>query len=165
VPGPQDSWTIAEGKKFLDHNAAKGTLCPCCERPYKIYRRTVNGDMAVFLIRFYKLFGALPPGVYSKIPKEIKPNGGDYAKLRFWGLIEPKPNARRKDGSTRSGQWAMTDLGRRFVRREVSIWVGAYELDGNFLAFDQSSYVVIDQCLEKDFNYNELMTHVPSIPG
>jgi hypothetical protein len=154
--GPQDSWTIATGKKYLLENAARGTSCPCCERPYKIYRRTINGPMALFLIDFYKLFGALPPKVFSKIPKEIKPAGGDYAKLRFWDLIEPKPG-KRKDGSTRTGQWAMTDAGRQFVRRERSVWVGAFELDSQFLQFDQSEYVTIDQCLDKDFNYMELM--------
>jgi hypothetical protein len=154
--GPHDSWTIATGKKYLMENASRGTSCPCCERPYKIYRRTVNGPMAKFLIQFYNRFGALPPTVFSKIPKEIKPAGGDYAKLRFWGLIAPKPG-KRKDGSTRTGQWSITEYGRKFVRREISICVGAFELDSDLLSFDQSEFVTIDQCLDKDFSYQELM--------
>ena len=47
-------------------------------------------------------------------PRRAAAVRGDWAKLKFWGLIEEKPDV-RDDGSPRVGYWRMTPLGRQFV--------------------------------------------------
>ena len=48
------------------------------------------------------------------------PSRGDYAKLRYWDLIEPKPGTSDRGGRT-NGFWRLTNKGRAFVNGEIAV--------------------------------------------
>ena len=142
-----------------------GITCPACTQLAKIYRRGITLSNMKLLVRVYWMFEDDPSlpfvkfGVEEKGVKTIKTTGGDYAKLRWWGLIEQIPG-RREDGSTNTGEWYITDFGRQFCRRQARVpqYVWAYDntpvpmpegADNRMLNIDQ---------LKKNFSYEEIMS-------
>lgn len=103
--------------------------CPHCGRPIKLYRRKLSPDKVACLIKLYCITRGdpLPKGINREaaivseggvtwVYKDAfapKNGSGDYAKMRFWGLIRPKEGA--------VGYWAITELGVAFVERRVSV--------------------------------------------
>lgn len=83
--------------KFKAHRAAGDYVqCPCCNMKYNIiYKRHLYHSIITGLKNLYAGHGAT-----SSI--------GDFAKLRYWGLIE------RAEGK-KQGQWRITPLGIDFV--------------------------------------------------
>ena len=47
--------TIAEAKQYLRKNFKEGTVCPCCDKYVKAYKRKLNSGIARALIIMYKL--------------------------------------------------------------------------------------------------------------
>lgn len=154
--------TVDEAKAYLKVKAADGVLCPCCGQFVKVYPRPITGSMAYTLILIYRYFQkpihedwlhvanyihglGLPANLY----------GGDFAKLRHWGLIEQK-DGERDDGSNRIGYYRITEKGKQFVLGKATVPARArifnkkcYSLTGKEIS--------IRQALGKKFNYEELM--------
>jgi hypothetical protein len=89
--------------------------------------------------------------------------GGDYAKLRYWRLIEERPGGPDEGRDTRnSGYWRLTSLGGAFVRREVKVPKYVFLYDGFpvVLSDVDNPNVSIEQCLSKQFKYSDLMKGV-----
>jgi hypothetical protein len=74
----------------------------------------------------HRHFEKNPESEWVHVPKlltEVHPisaNGGDYAKLRHWGLIVPLIGE-RDDGSTRLGCYSMTDDGHAFATGDKTL--------------------------------------------
>jgi len=143
--------TIDEARAVLRANIDKGMKCPCCTQMVKMYRRPMSAGMAVALIAIHR---AAPAGAWVDV-KTIDVRGGDYAKLRYWGLLEMYPQT--PDQATRhAGLWRVTDKGRLFV-------TGALSVPKYARVFDErpkglvGSPVDIKQALGTKFNYQELM--------
>lgn len=102
--------TIKEAKAFLRANKDKGATCPCCGQMVKIYRRTINKGMAIALLSLYK--APKTPEGWVDI-KALDVRGGDYAKLRYWALVEQRRNTDAK--KKWSGMWRLTQLGMKFT--------------------------------------------------
>jgi len=81
---------------------------------------------------------------------------GDWAKLKYWGLIEEKPDV-RDDGSPRVGYWKMTPLGRQFARRQVKVPSHVYIYNGEALQRAVEEQITIDDALGTEFSYDEIM--------
>jgi hypothetical protein len=162
--------TLEWAKKWVIENRGTGVNCPCCDQFVKIYRRKVTSSMAMVLVAMYHQFKTMPPTVFLDVPDWMSKTvahrypaatrGGDYAKLRYWGLIETQPGMLRPDGSGRTGLWRITDYGNKFVRREATIWCAAYTCNDSFLGYDTSKAIYIESCLGKKFDYSELMESV-----
>ena len=94
---------------------------------------------------------------YYHVPSSGAINGGgDYAKLRFWGLIEAMPNS---DSNKRSsGMWRLTHLGREFVFGRTTVSSTCYyrHPEGGVLGFEPEQ-IGIKEALGKNFNYHSLM--------
>jgi hypothetical protein len=86
-----------------------GAHCPHCRQYVKAYFRLVTSDMARILIGLYRCHKAAP-GEWVHVQREFGAKGGDYAKLRWWELIEQKPGL-REDTSSRNGWWRIADPG------------------------------------------------------
>jgi len=88
--------------------------------------------------------------------KKLDVRGGDYAKLRYWGLIKQLRNTEERSG-TRSGLWRVTDIGVAFANNESSVTGIAivYNDECERLTGDQ---VTIVGALGKKFSYEELMS-------
>lgn len=97
-----------------------GISCPCCEQFAKVYRRSITLTEVKVMAKIYnvarKACPQAPDTHWIKIGADgdLRTMGGDYAKSRFWGLIEERPGE-RADGSTRVGQWRITESGIEFL--------------------------------------------------
>ncbi len=81
--------------------------------------------------------------------------GGDYAKLRHWGLAELKPNdddPSKKD----SGLWRPTEKGRRFAYRQIRVPRYVYLYKNKVMGFSEET-ISIEEALKVSFDYDDLM--------
>ena len=146
--------TIAEAKEYLRQNFDKGANCPCCTQFTKRYSRKLTSGMAVALINLYNISDR----EYVHIERLGRLNGGEFAQLAHWGLIEEKPN--EDDGTKRtSGYWHITLRGVNFVKGSTRVASHVYTFNGKRLGFSETS-TDIHEALGKKFNYSELMGRV-----
>jgi len=159
-----DRSTIAEAKQELRDGWHEGLECPVCTQFVKIYKRKITSSMAYTLILMYRYFKKhrYEEWVHMNdylnsiegLPGAIR-NTGDNAKLRYWGLLEEKPEV-RNDGSKRAGYWRITELGKKFVEGEVTV-------QSHTKIFNSKTYGLIGEtigikdALSNKFSYDELM--------
>lgn len=111
-------WTIAELKARFDKKVrAKGKqVCPVCAHKAEILPRSVSGSMARVLVLWAREWGGRWVHVKRaliEIGLKKEAEGGSFAKLHHWGLIE------RDDD--RRGYWRVTPKGIRYARGEIKI--------------------------------------------
>lgn len=146
-----DSMTLGAARAQLRELVDDGHECPCCRQFAKVYRRRIHAGMARDLIRFDRAAG----DDWAHLPTAVPVRGGDFCKLRYWGLVEEEI-ARREDGG-RAGFWRMTEAGALFVRERVRVPSHVRLYDGRKLGLD-GDLVSIRDCLPNPFDYDELMT-------
>jgi hypothetical protein len=95
--------------------------CSCCGNTVSCYNRTLTANKVRLFLRLYALRVANGPEHFANT-RDLQLGhgvGGELAKLRFWGLVEPSPER---------GFWRVTSLGVRwylnyltvpFIAREV----------------------------------------------
>lgn len=90
-----------------------GTVCPCCRRYAKIYKRRITRPMARALFSVFTRSGH----AWTNVPSEtgLSRMGGDWAKLAMWGLIEES-----KSGP-HSGWWRVTRLGAKWAQGRARV--------------------------------------------
>ena len=89
------------------------------------------------------------------------PQGGDYAKLRFWRLIESKSaveGAIRSDGSKRVGWWRITPQGKAFVRNMSRLPKHLHTYNNDVVRQDELPTINIVEALGEKFNYADIMS-------
>ena len=132
------------------------TICECCGRASKVYRRKLNSGMALaicwWLVRHGNQFAHISDGDSSVVLRR----GGDFAKLELWGLIEQQPN--NDPTKKHSGVWHLTELGERFARNECRVpsHVFVQPPRNNLLGVEQTTTDIVE-ALGGHFNYPELM--------
>lgn len=159
--------SLEDAKKWLRANFSKGATCPCCHQFVKLYKRSLNKSSAyvLLLIACYFQGDAVEEWLHvpsyiaemvSDHPRRAAAVRGDWAKLKFWGLIEEKPET-RADGSPRAGYWKLTPLGRQFVKRQVKVPSHVYIYNGSPLPKTVDKMITIDEALGTEFSYAEIM--------
>jgi hypothetical protein len=139
---------------FNDELIAGGKpKCPCCKREGKIYNRTITSGMARELIAFYKEYGKAYG--YGTEVKRVA-TGREFAKLRYWGLIEEK-DARREDGSPHAGWWRVTERGRLWICGSISVPKYAVVFDKEAITVQGSKWTIED-ALGTKFDLEELLS-------
>jgi hypothetical protein len=153
--------TIEQAKQELRQYWIEGCICPCCGQDVVRYDRQIYKTIAKQLISLYRLNQG-KPGFYhvrtiaANMPKGgPKVIGGDFAKLRYWGLIEQGDN---DDPDKRSsGTWRITAKGIDFVEKRITIPKFAYTYNKKCVGMGGPQVSILD-CLRKDkFKYGELM--------
>ncbi len=144
---------LAEARQTVRAGWRKGVLCPCCGQMVKLYKRKMYATMIRDLIALYHLRHDMFHHVTDFCSK--KAGGGDFAKLRYWGLVEEstipgKPHKRK------AGFWKITEIGIAFVEGRAfrPQYVLVYNQHARFYEGDN---VNVEQALGEDFNYQELM--------
>jgi hypothetical protein len=162
----KDLVTIKEAKQYLRENyRGEDCFCPCCTQRVKLYRRHVYDAMIVGLIALYKLSKGNQNWVHMPTvirEKKLKNTGGDFAKLKFWGLTEEKPN--EKDSRKKqSGYWRITQAGIDFVENRTKIKKYLFVFDDKLYNVPRKPEEMVEvdiiQALGEDFNYSELMSN------
>lgn len=162
--------TVDEANRLReDAKKSKGTTCNCCGQKVKLYKRVMTPNMALALIVMHDYIVAKSQGKeHDKLDyfclDEIFGNveGIDKKKLlqgftmlKFWDCIAPMPT--RKDRIVYRRNWfTITDIGIRFVLREIGLPMDAFVYNNTVDSFS-NRYMTIDQVLEQaGINYNEI---------
>ena len=165
-----DDRTVAEAKAelFAELRNGKAAECPCCRQLCKRYRRTISSSMALALVHCYRKAGAgrwfhstdllTSSSAARLVDGRVQLLTCDWAKLRFWGLIEARPDQVREDGSKRAGEWRITELGERFARGQVSLVSHLYVYNNRALGpADDARQITIADALGAGFDYRDLL--------
>ena len=144
--------TLEQAKKYLRDNFNEGVKCPCCTQEVKLYKYKINVGMAVVLIQMYKLNKE-----WVHPLKDLKTNNGDYAKLRFWGLVKPCTDELEEDKKA-SGYWKVTEAGRKYVENKITVKEKAYLFNNKCYGFSENEINIVD-ALKNKFSYSELMNN------
>ena len=166
----QPNASLEDAKKWLRVRFGKGATCPCCQQFVRLYKRGFSKSSAYVLLLMARYYRTAQPEEWLHVPSYIAEMSadnprraaavrGDWAKLKFWGLIEEKPEV-RADGSPRVGYWRMTPLGRQFVNREVKVPAYVYIYNSEPLQRAVEEQITIDDALSTEFSYAELMSEV-----
>lgn len=132
---------------------SEGHQCPVCLQYAKAYRRKISATIARLFIESFREFGFNPFRPIDEFGK----NSPDFVKLRHWGLLEEiDPEARRPDGSRRTGEWRVTPPGSAFIKDQFTMSKYAVIYNNEFLRFEGEPVSIID-CLGENFDYEELM--------
>jgi hypothetical protein len=140
-------------KEFLRANYEKGCRCPACDQHVKLYKRGLNAGMARALILISR-GPKIDANGWVDI-KSIDVRGGDYAKLRYWELIEQRPNEDQKKKD--SGIWRVTQKGLKFISDQIRVPSHAHVYNDRVRGWSDND-VNIRQVLGKAFDYSQLMS-------
>jgi len=149
------STTLQEVRQWIGHNLDEGVVCPACEQPAKLYKRSINSTMAKALVVAYQTMGREwfhNPTLSAQVDSRSSDKG--MSKLRFWGLVEEEIDARPDGG--RSGWWRITAKGEEFLRGVDSVPKRAVTYANRFVRFE-GGLVDIHTALGFHFRYDELM--------
>ena len=154
-----NNMSLKDAKEHLKNNWKDGTTCPCCSQVVKLYETKINFHMAKVLIQMVKLTEIGKE--YIHVMEETKTQNGTYARLRFWGLIEPMgEDAMTKIGIKKSsGYWRVTPLGAEFAINKIKIIESKFIYNNNVYANKdyKPKFISIKDALNNKFNYSELM--------
>jgi len=139
---------------FLKQLGLRPADCPCCGQMAKHYRRSIHRKMAVALAFLYRE-DQKRPGDWVNVREIYGPGlSGDYAKLRHWGLIEPKDTRTKTVNS--SGFWKITETGKNFVRNGAAIPKYAFVFD-NVCLKTEGPPITFFECAGKKFDYDQVV--------
>jgi hypothetical protein len=146
-----------------------GGKCPCCDQYVKEYRRTITSSMGAALIYIHNYFKSKNANEWLHVPSHLSRvyggvgvRGGDWAKLKYWGLIEDLQDV-RADGSKRVGYWKITKLGNEFVRDRATVPKYAMIYNGDCEQLF-GPLISIRGVLTTRFNYDDLMNGTGPVP-
>ncbi len=142
--------TLDAAKEQFDELVFGGTVCPCCDRFAKVYRRKLNAGMARSMISMYRL----RRGGWIHLPTEMSARSREEGKLAWWGLAEEQ-DTKRDDGG-RAGYWRLTRLGINFVLKRAQVPSHILLYDNRLIGHDGHE-ITIEDALGAHFNYQELM--------
>jgi hypothetical protein len=147
--------TLVEARRRLMENLDDGSRCPCCGQLAKRYKRTIYSSQVAQLISLYRLNRKHGWERYFHRTIVVRAaNNNDLGFLRHWGLLELEPNVdpSKKD----SGNFRITDLGRRFVEMKERVPKSCFQYNDNVEGFTEET-VDCREALKERFDYGELM--------
>lgn len=122
TPQDIDTRTVMEARAETEKALRAGAQVtdPITGRPAQVYDRGITRKMVEVLVVIYYLTKDKPKKYVGAA--EMKTRGGDYGKLRHWGLIAQcvHPSV-DMDRIIRSPLWRITPKGVRFVEGEISV--------------------------------------------
>jgi hypothetical protein len=143
-------------REWLLARVLTGVMCTNCGGFAKVYPRQLNSSMAWGLVVFYNVHGTdwghVPSTRDPWTGDDLSKLGGEWARLRHWGLIE-ELQERREDGG-RAGWWRITARGVEYVRNMLALPKYVILYQGGVLGH-VGREITIRQTAR--FNYDEMM--------
>lgn len=150
-----------QAEKFLQQGVA--VRLPIGRLALRFYARPLTMPMVRALIRLKNYHDRHPEAQFAHLSDFNGPRHGDWARLRWWGLIEEKHNVGllRKDGQPRSdierGWWRLTGLGHRWLRGDERIPRAAAMFDGQWVGWVDIDDRVGPLDVDKEFSFDSVM--------
>ena len=147
---------LEDVQREVHEGKGEGVTCPCCLQFCKLYRRRFNSIMGYGLIWLCQTwwYGAGEWVHIGSAPRFVLQNGGAFAHLKHWNLIEEKTNEHTKKRC--SGWWRPTTKGQHFVERKIRVPSHVFIYNNRIEGWSDST-TDIDQALGANFNYEEVM--------
>lgn len=155
--------TLALARKELKSKLEHGTKCPCCGQFAKRYARKMSSIICRWLIAFARASGGdRTKWIHVRECGHIlggessATRSGDYAKARWWGLVEAGGEPTDDEDKGSSGTWRLTQRGWDFVANRIKIREQVVVYNNDPIEF-QGKEVSITEALGTKFSYSELM--------
>lgn len=141
---------------YFDLAEGKGSVCPCCDRFGRKYRRKFNSGMARSLIWMVRYFEQTNDWIdmSKKAPRHVI-KSREFDKLSLWWMAEELVNSDTEKRT--SGIWRPLEAGIRFVHKELRVRSHAVVYNSKAEKF-QGAKIDIEEALGKHFSYRELMS-------
>lgn len=157
-----DDKSVPEAREFVIIGREQGVRCPVCGQMCKVYCRRLNhicGKGLIWLCGEYRKMGSVGyVHMPTKAPKTIVSKGGEFARLKYWGLAIEKVND--ETGKRCSGLWAPTQRGFDFIENRLELPSHVFLYLGKAIGFS-TTQISIREALGHHFDYQELMnTHM-----
>lgn len=153
--------TIEEARQFIldGREEPNGVICPVCKLRVAVRRRPLNYALARALIDLVDQYVVSRPRRWIHTGELVviqnRAAGGDFAKLRHFGLIRPRPRD-PETGRKYDGYWKPTREGYRFVVGEIRVPSAVYLHNTKCLGIDKET-ISIREALGKHFDLDEVM--------
>lgn len=145
----------------------EGSVCPCCDRFGKRYKRTLNATIGHAILAMLALHEKTKAewlhvkdirDLMLKTGCKATHPTGEIGKAVYYALVEQKENEDTR--KRKSGLWRLTADGMEFARGESTIprFIYLYNDQLHGERFDTSEFVSINDVLGKKFDYSELMS-------
>lgn len=126
--------TVKDAKDWLRDRLHDGVTCPVCQQQAKIYKRKITASMVTTMGKVVEAQrGPKAVDGYVYLPS-IMQRSRDFATLRYFGLVQQKPEKRDDGGS--AGWWRVTDDGLLFLRGGLTVFKYAVVYNGNKIGTD-----------------------------
>lgn len=125
--------------------SGEGAYCPCCGHYAKYYRRSLYRKPLVWLANLAKVTKR-GNFVYAW-DVEGYIGGGDFAKMRFWGLCEP---------GEQFAHWRITKLGIKFVEGRCSVPRYAIEFRSDVIRVEGEP-IMFAEAMQNGFDLDAVM--------
>lgn len=166
-----DEPTLEHARLWLGRRLLDGATCPCCEQHAQVYKRPLTSSMAYVLMIIGRESPMITPAlrrpvhVPTLIVEKIKNASvaaavrGDFAKLRYWGLLEEVIGERPDRANVKAsvGYWRITQEGIVFVAGMSRVPSHVYLYNGERLDKPVETTVDIREALGTKFNYDEVV--------
>jgi hypothetical protein len=154
-PDQPTELTVIQARKELHSHLHLGMRCPVCDRFTKKYQRTITTTMAKGLLILYNKTGCGDGFIHlaelfadQSDPTKFR---GDFAKLRYWNLVE--------ESSDSKGMWRITPDGISFLREEIDVPRYVY-IYNHAVDACSNERVTFNDCLKED-DLSKLLTPKP----
>jgi hypothetical protein len=124
-----DKMQVGEARRILSAAIMKGTSCPVCHQTCKVYLRQIYEANAKWLIEFNGL-GKTRDDPWIHVSEVQGLPNGDYAKLRYWGLIE------KSSGTRGNGKYRILPWGVMYAEGKATLPLYAAVHNNKLLGFD-----------------------------
>ena len=147
---PDEKFTLPELQQWAQDNE----WCPCCERRFRPYRRSVSKEMAGALVYFYRRTVRNSDDWVSvrDLPRPNRTH--ETAQLRWWNLIEEQRIVRPDGGH--AGMWRLTRDGVAFVEGNLTIHKYAMVFRKGEVQYLRGPQVTLSDCLKEPFDLRDI---------
>lgn len=143
-------------KFFVSLENGEKKDCPCCGRYSQIYKRKISQSMVISMAKCYRLQQE-NDGAFVHHAQFIPHAGCGFHDLKYFDMIIPKMHDLKTEANKRtSGYWRVTQKGISFLHDLIAVPKYVLIFDDTLLGVTGDP-VRVANCLEENFNYQELM--------
>ena len=124
--------TVQVVKSMSSRSSVGNSRCSVCDSPLEAYKRPINKGNVRALLKIREAGGG-PLHI-----NDMGVAGGDFTKLKHWGLIRLSISLGVSQG------WTLTEKGLKFLNGEIAVWKSVWLFKGCVIGFDPVTASVRD---------------------
>jgi hypothetical protein len=135
-------------------NKGIGVRLPCARISLRFYGRHMTKSMLAAMVRLKRYHDRHPSEDFAHLNDFGGPRHGDWARLRWWGLIESRESTDDVDGR---GWWRLTGLGLRWLRGAVKVPRTPALFDGAWVGWIDAADKIGPQDVDPEFDLDVVL--------